>query len=155
MANENRIIDYRAIFERAEHPHRVDESPTIPLKRFIRDALRGEEETDFIKAVVEFSVAGFYIERGTTDPSTRMSHAIREAIKFGLDADQITRASIVAVDLWGNYKQAMGMTALPTWSFRPMTSRQVINFVDEFEREKASKERDRRDRGLLLILEKV
>lgn len=89
-----------------KRPH-IPSSSVVPVKGFAREVLRTAKETDpFIKAVLEYTDAEFYIAKEIGEPEYHTGRAAKSVAKLNLSPEEISRAMKVAHELLISYGQS-------------------------------------------------
>lgn len=125
----------------------TSQNPVLPLRRFVRSSLRRTEQPDFIRAVLDFSDAAFNTEQGIGDYSYHVSVAVRRAEKAGIKAQDVGRASEVAVNLWREFNTMTNSDGNPTQFFEPLSPQIAEKLIERFREQRLSREKDSTDQS--------
>lgn len=127
-----------------QHPEQVIDSQVLGMRRRINAELANQERPTFIQAIFDFSKIAITSELGTDDSPTNLQNTVEKLKRTGLSPEEISRASVVAVNMWARQKEANLIQVDSDRAFNSLPKEEIEEFERKAGTEKLERERKRR-----------
>ena len=121
----------------------------VPLRRFVKNSLKDDEDPTFIKAATGFADGAFYWEQGVGKYAFRILTTIKQAERDGLSSQDISRASEAAAGIWSHFNRQLNVVVNPAQIFEPLSTEVVETILAHTREPEGSEEKQKESRPIL------